>query len=164
MFQFVHANGIAKINGHTLTSFLAQLLYLFDGDDFALTNDRDAPTYLLDIAHDVRTHEDGFAALLLLQQKIVEGALQKWIKTGSWLVQDQYRVVAHKGQHDADLLAHAFGIALQWPLHLYIEAFHQVVQQHRGETLQAREVVDDLLAGHLSWEAHVAGQVADVLV
>src|SRR5206468_417137 len=39
-----------------------------------------------------------------------------------------------------------------------------VVQQHGFASLQAREVVDDLLAGHLPWQAHVTGQVADALV
>ena len=112
----------------------------------------------------MRTHEDGLAACLFLQQELVEGALQKRVEAGGWLVQDQHLGVAHKGQHDADLLAHAFRIPFQRPLHFYIEARHQVIQQHGFEALQAREVVDDLLTGHLSGKAHIAGQIADTLV
>src|SRR6266849_39367 len=75
--HFIRADSIAKLDCHALARLLAQPLYLFDGDDFALANDRHALAHLLDIAHYVRTHEDGLAACLLLQQELVEGALQK---------------------------------------------------------------------------------------
>src|SRR5579863_10648311 len=83
--HLILADGITKLDSHALASLLAELLHLFDGDDLALADDRHALAYLLDIAHDVRTHEDGFAACLFLQQELVEGALQEWVEAGSWL-------------------------------------------------------------------------------
>ena len=162
--QIIRADGIAKLDCYALARLLAQLLHLFNGDDFALANDRHTLAYLLDVAHDMRTHEDGLATRLFLQQELVECALQKRVEARSWLVEDQHIGIAHEGQHDADLLAHAFGVAFQLSFQLDIEARYKVVQQHGFASLQTREVVDDLLAGHLPRQAHVTGQVADALV
>src|SRR5438876_11042414 len=70
--QLIGTDHIAKLNGYTLSGFLTQLLHFFDRNDLTLTNDRYALAHFLDIAHDVRTHEDGLATPLLFQQKLVK--------------------------------------------------------------------------------------------
>src|SRR5579884_2995975 len=135
--QFFCTDRIPELDRHALSRLLPQLLNFFNSHDFALANDRHTPTHPLNIAHDMRTHENGLPACLFFQQKLIECALQKWVKARSWLIQDQHIRITHERQYNTDLLPHPFGITLQGPFHFNTEALYQVIQQHRLASLQA---------------------------
>src|SRR5947209_14052407 len=110
--QLLYCHGIAKFDCHTLTRLFSQYFHLFNGHQFALADDSDTMAYLLDLAHDMRTHEDGLAPCLLFQQKFVEHFLQQRIETRRGFVKDQHFGITHEGEHNANLLAHAFRVTL----------------------------------------------------
>src|SRR5260370_1704020 len=139
-------HGVAELYRHPLPCLLTQRFYLFNGHEFALTNDSHAVAYLLHVAHDVRTHENGLSPRLLFQQKFIENFLQQRIKAGSRLVQDQHLGVAHERQHDTDLLPHSLGIPFYSPLHPYLQPSHHSLHNHRLPTFQAAKILVDLLS------------------
>jgi len=76
-----------------------------DRHELAVTDDPDPVCTLLDLAQDMRRHEDGLAGRARLGDELEEPLLDDGIEAAGRLVEDQELGLVHERLHHPDLLA-----------------------------------------------------------
>src|SRR5690606_11971308 len=131
----------------------------------ALADDAHAVAQLLHLAEDVRGQQHGPAAVPLLGDATLEDLLHQRVEPGGRLVQDQQVDVGGERGDQGDLLPVPLGVGAALLGRVQLEAVDQLGAAARVQAAaQASVEVDDLAAGEVAPERHVAGDVGDPAV
>ena len=134
-------------------------------DGAARSDDRHPVAQRLDLGQDVARQQDRAAARPLILRALPEHGFHQRVESRRRLVQDQQLGVGGERRHQRHLLPVALGIRARLLRRIEVEALQQLGPALGIEpTAQPAEQVDDLAAGQVRPQGHVAGHVGEPAV
>ena len=154
-------------HGETVPGIAALDLLQVAGDgDFALVEDGDVLTELLDVVHLVGGEEDDFALLNLLLDHILQQPGIHWVQSGEGFIQHNDVRIVGQGRDELDFLLVAFGEGVQPLVFVLFHAqpLQPAANRHGGlpalHPFELRKVHQLLPDGLFGVQAPLFGQVA----
>lgn len=131
----------------------------------SLADDADAVAERLDLGQHMAGEQDRTAAVALLGDAALEDPLHQRVEPGGRLVEDEQIDIGGEGGNKGDLLAVALGVRPPLPGGVEFEPLQQLGPARGVEpSAQPPEEVDDLTAGEIAPQGHIAGDIGDPAV
>jgi hypothetical protein len=128
-------------------------------------DDAHAVTHRLDLGEDVAGEQHRAPAAALLHDALTKDGLHQRVQARGRLVQDEQLHVGGQRGHERDLLAVALRVGAALLGRIEVEALEQLASASRVQAAaQPAEQVDDLAAGEVGPQRHVAGHVREPAV